>query len=135
MRIIFHERHWGSGIVFSRSLCSFLLVLVNGRRSSNGAEELVGSEKQGEEQLPFIVVAAAVENDASSDPNEAFIPTKDDNGANRPAFNLLSNADLQREQLRAEVIEGERLHSNDYLLGTLPEMGMTNLVFSISNVI
>ena len=79
------------------------MVLVNGRRSS----ELPGSEKQGEEQLPFIVVAAAaVENDASSDPNEAFIPTKDDNGANRPAFNLLSNTDLQREQLRADVIEG-----------------------------
>ena len=32
--------------------------------------------------------------------------TKDDNGANRPAFNLLSNTDLQREQLRADVIEG-----------------------------
>ena len=76
-----------------------------------------------------------MENDASSDPNEAFIPTKDDNGANRPAFNLLSNADLQREQLSAEVIEGERLHSNDYFLGTLPKMGMTNLLFSISNLI
>ena len=111
------------------------MVLVNGRRSSNGGEELLGSEKQGEEQLPFIVVAAAVENDASSDPNEAFIPTKDDNGANRPAFNLLSNADLQREQLRAEVIEGERLHCNGYLLATLPEMSMTNLVFSISSFI
>ena len=49
------------------------MVSVNGR--SDGEEGLVPSEKQ--EELPFIVVAAAaVENDASSDPNEAFIPTK-----------------------------------------------------------
>ena len=97
-------KHWQyNKTVFRAS--SFLLVSVNGRgRNDDGKEGLVPSEKQ--EEQPFIVVAATVENDASSDPNEAFIPTKDDNGANRPAFNLLSNADLQREQLRADVIEG-----------------------------
>ena len=50
------------------------MVSVNGRSNDDGKEGLVPSEKQ--EEQPFIVVAAAVENDASSDPNEAFIPTK-----------------------------------------------------------
>ena len=69
-----NTKHWQyNKIVFRAS--SFLLVSVNGRgRNDDGKEGLVPSEKQ--EEQPFIVVAATVENDASSDPNEAFIPTK-----------------------------------------------------------
>ena len=66
----------------------------------NGSND---GQRSVEEEEPFIVVAAAVENDGSSDPNEAFIPTKDD--TNGPTFNLLSQADLARELLDAEVIE------------------------------
>ena len=36
-----------------------------------------------------LLLLLPVENDASSDPNEAFISTKNDNGANRLALNLL----------------------------------------------
>ena len=57
-----------------------------------------------EERAPFIVLAATVTND---DPNEALIPTRDgNNGQNKPTFNLLSKEDLEREELRADVIEG-----------------------------
>ena len=47
--------------------------------------------------LPPTCRDAATQTDDHGDPNEAFIPTKDDNGANRPAFNLLSKSDLARE--------------------------------------
>ena len=77
--------------------------LVNGRTE----QEQRQAEKQ---EQPFIVVAA-VENDASSsDPNEAFIPTKEPaqqgSSSHRPAFNLLSKDDLLREQATDfEVVE------------------------------
>ena len=60
--------------------------LVNGR-----SEQGIGGRE--EDQRPFIVVATS-ENDA--DPNEAFIPTADDNDTNRPGFKLLTQEDLQR---------------------------------------
>jgi len=71
-------------------------VLVVSSQSSSTSEII-------EERAPFIVLAATVKND---DPNEALIPTRDsDNGQNKPTFNLLSNEDLERQELRADVIE------------------------------
>ena len=75
----------------------------------NGWTEQEQRQAEKQEQ-PFIVVAA-VENDASSsDPNEAFIPTKEPaqqgSSSHRPAFNLLSKDDLLREQATDfEVVE------------------------------
>ena len=72
------------------------MVIVSSQSSSTS--EII------EERAPFIVLAATVKND---DPNEALIPTRDsDNGQNKPTFNLLSNEDLERQELRADVIEG-----------------------------
>ena len=73
-----------------------LLDLVNGRSEQGSDVDGNGSS----DQRPFIVVAAASsssENDA--DPNEAFIPTNDDNDANRPGFKLLTQEDLQRHSV------------------------------------
>ena len=47
--------------------------------------------------------AAAAENDA--DPNEAFIPTNDDNDTNRPAFKLLTQEDLERHSVLSFWLE------------------------------
>ena len=78
-----------------------LLDSVNGRGEQDSRTlegRRTASEAAEAAETPFIVVAAAAENDAA-DPNEAFIPTNDDNGTNRPAFKLLTQEDLQRHSV------------------------------------
>ena len=89
-KIVFISSFTASFFLFS------LLDLVNGRSEQGSDVDGNGSS----DQRPFIVVAAASsssENDA--DPNEAFIPTNDDNDANRPGFKLLTQEDLQRHSV------------------------------------
>ena len=72
-------------------------VTVNSKQGSDVGRN---AGRSSSDQRPFIVVAAASsssENDA--DPNEAFIPTNDDNDANRPSFKLLTQEDLQRHSV------------------------------------
>ena len=84
--------------LFLRSRLFFLfslLDLVNGRSEQGSDVDGNGSS----DQRPFIVVAAASSSENDADPNEAFIPTNDDNDANRPSFKLLTQEDLQRHSV------------------------------------
>ena len=75
-----------------------LLDLVNGR-SEQGSDVDGNGRSSSSDQRPFIVVAAASSSENDADPNEAFIPTNDDNDANRPGFKLLTQEDLQRHSV------------------------------------
>ena len=78
---------------------------VNGRGEQDPVvARTIEGTKASEDQAPFIVVAAAAVSSASAaendaDPNEAFIPTNDDNDTNRPAFKLLTQEDLERHSV------------------------------------
>ena len=92
--MIIWYRLWNERAKINRR--NFPLILVSSQSSS--------TSETIEERAPFIVLAATVKND---DQSEALIPTRDSNtGQNKPTFNLLSNEDLEREELRADVIEG-----------------------------